>query len=127
MDTKVPNPLGLKKSYKRPFVEDDPDDVTPGTYQPSTTDTKAPNPLGPKKSYKRPFAEDKNGVQANPPEKSSVTRTEKVVIDSSAENVRPILPEDSAATKAEKVVGDGGADNVDERDKVKGIALVKPE
>ncbi|KAG0651966.1 tRNA-dihydrouridine(47) synthase [Hyphodiscus hymeniophilus] len=89
-------------------------------------DAQVPTPIEPEHSLKRP-------VEALP--KANHTS-------------QPILPEDSAVTRAEKVVGFGVEENaetepqfkkrrldsevaeapkVDSRDKVKGIALVKPE
>jgi tRNA-dihydrouridine synthase 3 len=95
-----------------------------------------PNPLAPEQSLKRPF-EGEQLEEAHPPQ--------------------PIFPEDSAVTKAEKIERNGvnghtaeapaaveasgeppskrvkveeqkeDAPKVDTRDKVKGIALVKPE
>jgi len=95
-----------------------------------------PNPLAPEQSLKRPF-EGEQLEEAHPPQ--------------------PIFPEDSAVTKAEKIERNGAnghaleapansgasgeppskrvkvgeqkeeAPTVDTRDKVKGIALVKPE
>lgn len=95
-----------------------------------------PNPLAPEQSLKRPL-EGQQLEEAHPPQ--------------------PIFPEDSAVTKAEKIERNGAnghtadapagvaasdepppkrvkveeqeeeAPKVDTRDKVKGIALVKPE
>jgi len=88
-------------------------------------DDQVPNPLVPAQSLKRPLEEEQL-EEAHPPQ--------------------PILPEDSAVTKAEKIERNGVngheepaakkvrftqteevADEVPKRQKVKGIALVKPE
>jgi len=89
------------------------------------------NPLDPGQSLKRPL----NGEQleeAHPPQPvlpgdSTVTKSEKLERNGTAEGEKSQLDSNEPAAKRVKLDAAGDTPRVDARDKVKGVALVKPE
>jgi tRNA-dihydrouridine synthase 3 len=97
-----------------------------------------PNPADPEQSLKRPLLEDQL-EEAHPPqpilpEDSAVTKAEKVErngVDVKEEKLNveaPSAKRIKMEASVQETTANGREDNkVDSRDKVKGIALVKPE
>jgi len=91
-----------------------------------------PNPLDPIQSLKRP-SEREQIEEAHPPqpvlpEDSAVTKSEKLERNGpSADDNTVISDPHEPAAKRVKLNGPEESSKMDPRDKVKGIALVKPE
>jgi len=97
-----------------------------------------PNPLAPEQSLKRPL-EGEQSAEAHPPqpifpEDSAVTKAEKVekhgsgsISNGSIEASAASEPLNEPPSKRIRVEQPKSADKVDSRDRVKGVALVKPE
>lgn len=95
-----------------------------------------PNPIAPEYSLKRPL-EGQQLEEAHPPqpifpEDSAVTKAEKIerngVNADAVEAAEPPVTSEASGPPSKRIkVESAEAPKVDARDKVKGIALVKPE
>ena len=94
-------------------------------------DTKVPNPLDPAQLLKKPLEvlSPKNDLQLQSifPEDSAVTKAEKAVGNAAQGDIEMATPPESPLKKRKLDHETLAVPKFESRDKVKGIALVKPE